>query len=127
MKTLRSNIRQFLNIRVITEKKMQSKMKKLLIGLSIGAAGLLPMTSFAVTECGGLIAHTFAGDGGVYVFLTTGASGYIPSSDMNMKYVFASATAAFMSNRQVTIRFQASGLTCNNTTSMQPVVGIWLH
>jgi hypothetical protein len=100
--------------------------------LYIGAAGAvfaLCSPAHAITECTGQISRIWTGDSGnVHVQLDNGLSWVTSATDPNTKNILASAIAASVSGRSVTIRFNADAVPCNGSSSTRSDVGgMWLN
>lgn len=88
-----------------------------------------PGDSLAVTECTGKVVKVWTGDGGVvWLFFDNGVNAYTPPSDPDTKNILALSTAALLTGKTVTIRFQADSLPCNSSTnSRTDIIGVYLN
>jgi hypothetical protein len=86
----------------------------------------------AISECAVHVVEIWSGAGGevllvfdnsppVYVYGPTSAT------DVAQKNAIAVAMSAFAMNSQVTVRYQADGVTCTSAASRSDFAGIWIQ
>jgi hypothetical protein len=81
----------------------------------------------ASTECTGKVTRIWTGDdNNNWLFLDTGVAAMIFASDADAKNILASATAALIAGKTVTIRFNADSVPCINV-ARNDVLGMYLN
>lgn len=74
---------------------------------------LITTNAYSYTECTSKINNVYVGDGGnVMIFYEGGGSAVIPPGN-DLKNALSVALAAFMGDKQVTVRYSTSGQSCD--------------
>lgn len=86
-------------------------MKKILLIIILALTWINSVQAY--TECTVNIHRIWAGDNGyIFIIYQGGGSVMIPPAHPDQKNVLALATAAFMANRQIIVRYNADSVSC---------------
>jgi hypothetical protein len=98
---------------------------------TVAALAIISAAAEASTECTGKVTKIWADASlGPWFTLDSGAIWYIAQPaglDPNTRTIIALATTAMATERSVTVRFTADGVTCTSSTPRSDFVGMYLN